>query len=98
MSKHTPGPWRASWLERNKRCKTGDWAFFGEQLGSLVRLRDCAEKNQEAKANAHLIAAAPDLLAACEAVVKTLTDSHELIWQQCVAAIAKARGENGGGK
>jgi hypothetical protein len=34
---------------------------------------------QEADSNAHLIAAAPELLAACEAALTRITDDHECL-------------------
>ena len=48
------------------------------------------------RANARLIAAAPELLAACKALVDLLNDDLDsdqcAAWDACVAAIAKAEG------
>lgn len=70
-----------------------------------VRLSDYTDKRtpEEARANARLIAAAPDLLAACEAAAQSLAADEEILidWDpngfdaqllaQLRAAIAKAR-------
>jgi hypothetical protein len=50
------------------------------------------------KADAHLIAAAPDLLAACKAALEAIRSDADVDWMlsvesQCCAAIAKARGK-----
>ena len=46
----------------------------------------------KAEANASLIAAAPDLLAACKAVAGVFQDSEDmpLYARKCIAAVAKA--------
>jgi hypothetical protein len=60
--KHTPGPWEA-------KAYVGNWA--------VIHRKDCAIKNiallPYGEANAHLIAAAPELL---EAVDRLLTWNH----------------------
>ena len=61
----------------------------GTQGGQKVTIATIAES----EANARLICAAPDLLAACEAAQGVLTDGHELVWQQLTAAIEKASPE-----
>ncbi len=68
MAEHTPGPWSA-------QMDAGDWigveAVTGD--GDLVRREICTcltdDDDREDRANARLIAAAPDLLAACELFV-----------------------------
>lgn len=62
MSKHTKGPWRVNktrlgsvWIGGNE---VGDTGFMVE-IGSI-----CTEYGPMSRANADLIAAAPDLLAA----------------------------------
>ncbi len=61
MSKHTPGPWQHKHLDFLKICDSdGDWrgcAPIAQVTGGKN-----AESRAEARANARLIAAAPDLL------------------------------------
>ncbi len=86
---HTPGPWERipSWPPRIM-------APDGVAITDVFTGR----QNHENEANASLIAAAPDLLAACEAAMK-LWDRHETIAPTqgeadlVRAAIAKAKGD-----
>ena len=80
---HTPGPWTIS-----------GWAIRmsgGHKLANFDMMPD--------KANARLIAAAPELLEACEATLDALTEligaDYDLTGEQAKlrAAIAKAKGE-----
>jgi hypothetical protein len=85
-SKFTQGPWVANRMP----CQSDDHVYNsevanteGEIVGSLLR-----------KADAQLIAAAPDLLAACEAFVEAdCQDGASLAFSMAVDAIAKAKGE-----
>lgn len=89
--KHTPGPWRADWDDN------GQW--YVEPLGvtgSALRgdSGDCIEA-----ANAHLIAAAPELLEALQALrgwlqARTSLDSGEIhsMKRSIEPVIAKATG------
>ena len=60
MSAHTPGPWR--YLPENGSPTTGQHMIAGGKPGYLAEVRDCG--SGDIKANARLIAAAPDLLEA----------------------------------
>jgi len=97
--KFTPGPWKASFTKFSEvRAENGALVAKCERLGGLVNL----------EANARLIAAAPDLLEALEAVVEhgyhrgdvdyykkgisTATPAG-ITYAKVVAAIAKARGK-----
>lgn len=98
MSKHTPGPlrvWGASSISPSVRVVNPnghDVAFFPTGYDATAK-REISK--DEAAANAELFAAAPDLLAACEAAYEavmredfgTLTLAPKLR-----AAIAKAEG------
>lgn len=81
--KHTPGPWT---LEI-------DTVFIGDKIRvQPVRYH----MDAEGIANARLIAAAPDLLAACLQSIITLDpmdNDHAELYEQLRAAIAKANGE-----
>lgn len=69
---HTPGPWkvRKHWSDegayevfptRGKKPTWGEWSAIAE-------VTDAVSKGESAKANARLIAAAPDLLEALQSV------------------------------
>ena len=92
MSTHTPGPWRHDGgLVRAKAYAvavvTGD---------GVVRFSTSLD---EISANARLIAAAPDLLAACEAIVALEDGQGRLNLPMCAgqarAALARATGKDG---
>jgi hypothetical protein len=84
---HTPGPWnvnrRNHVLDGRKKLIANTW--------------NAALMREEMEANTRLIAAAPDLLAACEGVIEMLNRPLDLNaepeWSrdQVVAAVAKAR-------
>jgi hypothetical protein len=81
MTKHTPGPWiNKHWNSNGHIEITADaWQSDGP-LERMVRLYAryseadgfTSESISEAHANAQLIAAAPDLLAACQAVMQSV--------------------------
>ncbi len=80
--KHTPGPWIVGISE-----DFSGWPMF--------RLRDMENSDpnaREAQANARLIAAAPDLLAACESALALLGNPGDdgPVSTALRAAIAKA--------
>ena len=81
--KHTPGPWRV----REERVYT---RVVTEQGGEWIA--NLGTNDEKHLANARLIAAAPELLEACEAVLDV-----EQMWYDVkpmlIAAIAKATGE-----
>ena len=89
MSKHTPGPWIAL-RERTAGTFFNSYAIMQRDEIIAHTTTDIGAKTE---ADARLIAAAPDLLAACEALVAgwehNLTEPMALVR----AAIAKARGE-----
>ena len=87
MNTHTPGPWVNDGLNGSERIDINAESGFyiAEVIGSMTA--------QEA--NAHLIAAAPDLLEALETLVKQ-AEGHKAVgayWDEARAAIAKAKGE-----
>jgi hypothetical protein len=93
MSAHTPGPWRAQPESNNyqvrvyegpcSRCVADVWG-------------DCDELAYHVHANASLIAAAPDLLAALKALVEdgrcSTYPADDGLLAVADAAIAKAEG------
>ena len=99
MTKHTPAPWVYS-RNSNPICILGDWR--GD--GSYSDVAEIApQERQEALANARLISAAPDLLAACHALMRAeamqegkrggeIMGQISLAIDAARAAIAKATG------
>ncbi len=102
MSKHTPGPWHVSKRNPLSVVEAGPRASQIAKMG--IKLGVCSQ--QDAEANARLIAAAPNLLAALRAML-VATDSketeafkghydtylHTVAIPRAIAAIAKATGE-----
>lgn len=102
--KHTPGPWRVE--RQNGSPTTGEWMIAGAKPGYLAEVRDCGSGC--VKANASLIAAAPELLEALEEAVacgmvpiSSATEGGAAKYSRQAqvadmirAAIAKAKGES----
>lgn len=98
--KHTPGPWVA--LPCKQTPDRG--AVFVEGPGGWDRDPVCSTyehyEREVNEANAHLIAAAPDLLAVCRLMLRDVGDggpgTHDYVSMYTVerirAAIAKAEG------
>ena len=90
-TQHTPGPWT-----------TGDAAIWALEDCEFHAIVDCplnqtCRDTDTAWANARLIAAAPDLLAALKSLLLSFDDDRSLFnrdgWEAARAAIAKATGE-----
>ncbi len=60
MSKHTPGPWEATQTRENNLFEFTIYKMVGDFPGQLAAIEFIS--SEEAKANARLIAAAPELL------------------------------------
>ena len=89
--KWTPGPWRYD--RTNGSPTTGEHMIAGAKPGYLAEVRDCG--SGDVRANAHLIAAAPDMAEALDGLLGLL-DAGSLYEPQAYAArtaLAKARGE-----
>ena len=90
MSKHTPGPWVIKEIDRNEGVRISC---------GLVGCGCRVYGMPEGEANARLIAAAPDLLAALESVLtiggidQSPGTNGRVVLHQVRAAIAKARGQ-----
>jgi len=103
MSKHTPGPWK---IGSEQTDGLGRYAQVqsSEEFGDIVA-RVCVAHNanhtlnRSGRANARLIAAAPELLEALELILPYLTDGEDAGDEATAlapivrAAIAKAKGE-----
>ena len=95
--KHTPAPWRVSRADRDgagvHAVACIAWCGVSSNYGQTPETTQHIDAD-ECAANARLIAAAPELLAACEAVAATTwsRNTATLIGEQVRAAIEKARG------
>ena len=94
MSKHTPGPWEVFY-----KAKYDEWhvSIPIKQGGMTWALSDDGVRSENPEADAHLIAAAPDLLDALDELLSAceLPGDHCEIAQaipKAIAAIAKATG------
>jgi hypothetical protein len=106
MSEHTPGPWVSRDVGDDQDADFGQWVVeIPETAGNtVIRLwfGDMESNTGEDIANARIVAASPDLLAACEAIYRVAEDAflpgpvHISISErdQLRDAIAKARGED----
>jgi len=99
---HTPGPW---WCTEEYQPRSGDRFFIDANIGSSARrdettvaeiIIDPLMGDGEPSANARLVAAAPELLAALKSLVDVLNDDLNsdqcAAWDTAVAAIVKAEG------
>jgi len=86
-TKHTPGPWRYN----------GKTDVYNANGATICELYKGYQSIPECRANAHLIAAAPDLLEAMEGLLawepRQKDHAERLAWEDALAAIAKAKGE-----
>lgn len=105
MSQHTPGPWRLKTTGNygnTIEARTGDTAEGTPRFSVVCSYQtalprgnhtvDVEEAN--AQANGHLIAAAPDLLAALKVAQLWLDVDGRFDMQAINAAIAKAEGRS----
>jgi hypothetical protein len=91
MKQHTPGPWAIldrpenSFPDSRTLTHISNGAHIVCTLGSTL-----SDGSPNHYANARLIAAAPDLLDAVQAMVDAFGDQDSLLIDQCKAALAKA--------
>lgn len=95
MSGHTPGPWAVTKDKPRKVTANGVLICTAVLRNSATTKQNAAGKGQEeAKANARLIAAAPALLEALVALVDSFEKHRpKELWDAARAAIAAATGE-----
>lgn len=89
-SKHTPGPWRVA----EPVCSVGRTVWRGDADTNANWHRIC--RNVTNPADAALIAAAPELLAALRGLLDALARDHADFGNECDAArAALAKAEDG---
>ena len=95
ISKHTVGPWEVRKLNNDQGARIWNPNKMG--LGDIAHIYEKGNypdyTPQELKANAHLIAAAPYLLATIEYIEGRLPAHDTKSISQALAAIAMAKGE-----
>lgn len=92
--KHTPGPWKFA-SDQHSDYQHAIAAENGKHVGAAYHNHPCRMTAEE-KANARLIAAAPELLEACETALTNLSPlyaSDHLVIRRLTAAIKKTKGE-----
>ncbi len=94
-TKHTPGPWKFDGdNERDGFDVFAEAPYNGILATAYYQSGESPEDKQEAEANARLIAAAPDMFAALEALIKS-TDKYRVpnpvYIDQARAALAKVK-------
>lgn len=98
--KHTPGPWKAEEIAGQIYIGTDadDPQFvFGQQIADMVQSQGRGRKDvKRIEADAHLIAAAPDMLAALRQVEAEMRAGFGSVFgetrEQVRRAVAKAEG------
>lgn len=104
-TQHTPGPWYVFAMGNYFGINSGSDSGQEPQDRSIVVYGDADDDGmgvrgdtyEEMKANARLIAAAPELLEALQSVIRhglTESDGYETTLKQIYSAIAKATGQN----
>jgi hypothetical protein len=96
MSKHTPGPWRVEAVDAEGTLVYHRVMSAGYRVAGVYTIRGGRGlSREESDANAHLIAAAPEMLAALEGILNIghTPDTWEVAHRIGRAAIAKAKGE-----
>ena len=94
MKTHTPGPWSVYQPESIDTCYEGEdnpatIRAGGTHVATIPGMRP--QLSKRSLANAHLIASAPDLLAALERLAHPMADDDDLDYAREV--IAKAKGQ-----
>lgn len=92
---HTQGPWQIQFWNDSSRPSRRDTPVITtgkDAIGELFSLWDEDGEDREAErlANARLIAAAPEMLAALESLTHPMASDQDL--QDALAVIAKAKG------
>lgn len=93
MSQHTPGPWKAAaWQTTDFHIKS-DWPGFADDQQHLVATVPAnREGPARTRANAALIASAPELLTACRALLDDIDSEGDVLQfhHSLIDAIRKA--------
>ena len=91
-AQHTPGPWITLDTGLDVFVDTNKDPQMLPKFRHIAAVITTCQFDQEARANANLIMAAPELLAALELIYSNAGESVEFIRRHCSAAISKAKG------
>ena len=85
--KHTPGPWSYFY-----KPKYDEWHISMPMPDSSMKLALCPDgiQSENREADARLIAAAPDMLAALRKIASNDADGHHMFTPQAMQEIARA--------
>ena len=88
--KHTPGPWEVTddgYIIKSKKCQVGEVYFYSYEDGERIDI--------PYRANARLMAAAPEMLLILKAFVANGLDAPEFLFARDMAekTIAKIEGD-----
>ena len=96
---HTPGPWKYEHFSHGYYMISQDHAAIEREWGYIAQVRDHSANSERTLANARLITAAPELLAAALAAVEWVgmdgDGISDPVLEQLRRAIAKAGGHGG---
>jgi hypothetical protein len=90
-NKHTPGPWSISRKSPHSHRAWIGAVGWGKFARVVVRMDGSARDCEDGLANARLIAAAPDLLEACEAALAAFDGSNIRLASEYVGAVGLLR-------
>ena len=95
-SNHTPGPWKI--VKNLDGVYAGTLSVVVGEAGEICGPRQIRTQDPNIEANMQLIALAPELLEALEAVIADTLKSDILpsVYKNAIAAIKKAKGESDG--
>ena len=89
MAEHTPGPWRPGHVDHWERGEKV--AVRAEEVDDQPYIAFLPDLDGKVMANAQLIAAAPDLLNACDVLVKCFESPDDHFPEVLDAALAAGR-------
>lgn len=92
-TRHTPGPWDISWgtYQDGEGHEVCEYRKQGQPLACIAKVCFHDDQDGETKANARLLAAAPDMLEALK-MIRDGCGPDTWEGQKACAAIAKAEG------
>lgn len=91
MSKFTKGPWKVLLDEPKNQYWDKGGSVYSENLGQ--KICDVSTLSMHKEANAHLIAASPDMFEVLDSLENDDGSIPEFLWDMRNKVLARARGE-----